>query len=181
MNSGCFTVSIFLIFSIISLLVGCDEKVRNSNPVTPVGGVGLRAAEFSLIDIDGEILTLSEYSGSVIILDFWATWCPPCVNEIPVYNDLMATYGNQGLIVIGLSVDTAGKSVVKSFRNNNPMNYRVALADNDTKTFYQSCVPANRRGYIPYTFVIDRQNIIRNVYVGYRNKGVFEGAIAPLL
>jgi len=140
-----------------------------------------RAADFTLEDIDGGTIHLSDHTGRVVILDFWATWCNPCVREIPHYNELAAAYSERGLGIIGLSVDEGAAGTVRSFREGTAMNYPVAMCDDQTYTNYQSCLPAGDRGAIPFTFIIDRSGIIRQYFVGYREKAAFEQTILPLL
>lgn len=141
----------------------------------------IKAADFSLNGIDGESIKLSDYNGKVMILDFWATWCPPCVREIPHFNELAREYAEKGLVVLGISVDKGGASVVKKFKENNPITYPVAMVDKNMYSLYQSFLPAEMQGGIPFTFVIDRAGNIREHFVGYRAKSVFVDAIKPLL
>src|SRR5262245_19840720 len=79
---------------------------------------------FTLKDIDGNDVALSSFKGNVIILDFWATWCPPCRQEIPGYIDLYNTYKSRGFVVVGVSVDESLpdlKKFVKQFKVNYPI------------------------------------------------------------
>lgn len=162
-----------------------DEKAEESavagEVIAEVEASGTKAANFSLLDLDGKPVNLADYEGKVIILDFWATWCPPCVKEIPHFNDLAKEYGEKGLVVLGVSVDRDGKPAVDKFKTKNPVNYTIVLVDSDTHGKYQSYLPPSEQGGIPFTFVIDRKGIIRHHFVGYRDKDVFIEAIAPLL
>jgi peroxiredoxin len=141
----------------------------------------VKAADFALTDIDGKPVKLSDYKDKVVILDFWATWCPPCRKEIPHFNDLMKTYGDKGLVVLGVSVDQGGPEIVKKFKASNEVSYRVAMGDDNTYNVYQAYLPEDQRGGIPFTFVLDRKGVIRQQFVGYRDKEVFEGILKGLL
>ncbi len=161
-----------------------EEKTAPSNAgeeasTPPTGGV--KAEDFTLLDIEGKKFSLSDYSGKVIILDFWATWCPPCVKEIPHFNELAKEYGDRGLVVIGISLDREGVPAVKEFRKKYPIDYRVVMGNNEVAQAYSSYLPPEQRGGIPFTFVIDREGKIRHSFVGYRPKKVFVDAIEPLL
>lgn len=142
---------------------------------------GIKAADFTLTDLEGKPVKLSDYKGKVVILDFWATWCPPCVKEIPHFNDLAKAYKDKGLVVLGISVDQGGAAAVKKFKTKSAIDYRVALADDKTQATYQKYLPRDEQGGIPFTFVIDKNGVIRQHYVGYRPKEVFEGVIKELL
>ena len=141
-----------------------------------------KAADFTLKTVDGEKISLSDFKGKVVILDFWATWCPPCVKEIPHFNELAKEYKDEGLVVFGVSVDKNGKKAVTKFQKNKmEINYPLALFDQPTYNKYQTYLPEASRGGIPFTFVIDREGNIREHFVGYRPKEEFVKAIKPLL
>lgn len=140
-----------------------------------------KAADFTLKSTEGKDVKLSDYRGKVVLVDFWATWCPPCVKEIPHFNELAAEYGDKGLAVLGVSVDQGGFKAIEKFQKKTPMKYTVVQSDRQTQMQYQSYLPRQMQGGIPYTFIIDKQGNIREYYVGYRPKSVFEGAIKPLL
>lgn len=141
-----------------------------------------KAADFTLKTMAGEEISLSDFKGKVVILDFWATWCPPCVKEIPHFNELAQEYKDEGLVVFGVSVDRDGAKAVHKFEKNKmTINYPLALYDQPTYDQYQMYLPEDRRRGIPFTFVIDREGYIREHYVGYRPKEEFVKAIKPLL
>ena len=130
----------------------------------------------SFKDIDGKKVSLSDFKGKVIILDFWATWCVPCKAEIPDFIALQAKYGGQGLQVIGLSVDDT-QSKAKQYATEMKMNYPVLLAEGkeDVLKAYDP-IPS-----IPVSIIIDRQGRIVARHLGIATKDVFENDIAPLL
>jgi cytochrome c biogenesis protein CcmG/thiol:disulfide interchange protein DsbE len=136
--------------------------------------VGKPAPPFTLRNLDGKEVKLADFKGKVVILDFWATWCPPCVKEIPDYIELYKQYKEQGFEMVGISVDI-GADVVKSFVQQHHVNYPMLMADGNVQGSY-----GGMRA-IPTTFVIDKAGKIQRQYVGYRNRSVFEADIKALL
>ena len=134
-----------------------------------------QAPDFTLKDISGNERTLSDFSGKVVILDFWATWCPPCRAEIPHFIELYDTHKDKGLEIIGVSLDRNAERVIGAFAEENRINYTLLVGDNDVADLYGGIMS------IPTTFVIDRNGRIRDRFVGYRDKEVFEEAIKELL
>ncbi len=160
------TFSIFLFLSsfIINTTFASENNIINK-PAPP----------FKLLDLNGTNVSLSDFKGKMVILDFWATWCPPCVKEIPHFIELYKEYKNQGLAILGISVDRQGISIVKAFERKYKINYPILMADNQVVKAY-----GNIRS-IPTTFVIDTAGKIQRIYVGYRDKAVFETDIKELL
>ena len=125
-----------------------------------------KAPDFSLTDLNGKPFKLSDHLGKVVILDFWATWCPPCKAEIPYFIELKAQYGDKDLVIMGAAMDDINR--VKAFYKDHGMNYPVAIANQDMGSAYGGI-----QG-IPTTFVIDKEGYVREKFVGYRPKNVFE-------
>jgi peroxiredoxin len=135
----------------------------------------LRAApDFSLADLSGQDIHLSEYRGKVILLDFWATWCEPCKTEIPHFIDMQNRYAGQGLQVIGISMDDEEKPV-RDFQQQFKMNYPVAIGNAKLAESYGGILG------LPITFVIDRQGRIYKRHIGQTESSVFEGEVRKLL
>ena len=133
------------------------------------------APNFALKDINGNNISLTDYKGKVIILDFWATWCPPCIKEIPDFIELYEQYKDKGFVMIGISLYQAGIEVVKEFAQSYKINYPIAMDDGQVNKAYGGITS------IPTTFVIDSKGNIRKKYVGYIKKSVFESDIKTLL
>ncbi len=113
------------------------------------------APDFSVKDLDGNILNLAAYKGKVLVINFWATWCPPCRREIP---DLVAAYkelNGQGLEILGLSVDETTGPALLEWTRKTGINYPVALATPEIVTAYE---PGD---FIPATIIVDRKGFIR--------------------
>jgi len=170
----------------LPLYLGCGAKAgdegKTDKAEIKMVADGPVAADFTLKDLEGKDAKFSDFKGKVIILDFWATWCPPCVKEIPHFNELYKEYIEKGLVVLGVSLDDGGAQTVIDFMANRiPISYPVVMGDRETGGVYQNYLPQDERGGIPFTFVIDREGVIRHHFVGYRDKEVFVEAIKPLL
>ncbi len=118
------------------------------------------APAFSLEDLTGNTLELSQFSGKVLVLNFWATWCPPCQTEIPDFVSAYNRLRSKGLALIGVSLDRLSPDELKTFVAENKMSYPVAFATEKIMTDYQ---PGQ---YIPATIVIDKKGAIRKRHVG---------------
>jgi peroxiredoxin len=132
------------------------------------------APDFSLTDISGKKLNLSDYKGKVVLLDFWATWCGPCLMEMPGFVELQNRYGSQGFAIIGISMDDSMGPVVQ-FYTRYKMNFPVALGDAKMEEEYGGVVG------LPTTFLIGRDGRIYAEHMGSADPGVFEEEIKELL
>lgn len=132
------------------------------------------APDFTLNDTQGRPVTLSGYKGKVVLLDFWATWCPACQSEIPWYVEFAKKYQDKGLVVIGVSMDKYGLKVVQPYMQQKQMDYTVVLGDDNL-------VPPFGLKTIPMTMLIDREGKIAVAHNGVVAKDNFEGHIQELL
>jgi peroxiredoxin len=135
---------------------------------------GNMAPDFALKDASGRTVKLSDFKGKVVVLDFWATWCPPCRQEIPGFVALHSQYKDQGVEVVGVTFDD-GWEPVKPFVQNYGINYTVVMGDQDVAKRF-----GNING-IPTTFVIDRDGVIRKKHVGYGPPELFTEAVESVL
>jgi DsbE subfamily thiol:disulfide oxidoreductase len=133
------------------------------------------APGWELQDLDGKTIHSSDFKGKVVVLDFWATWCPPCRAEIPGFIELQKKYQAQGLAVVGVSVDQASSDTVKSFAQKLGVNYPVVLADAKITTAYGGI------DGLPTTFIIDGNGRIVKQHLGFTEKSEIESEIKPLL
>ena len=133
------------------------------------------APDFTLPELAGNSLTLSDFKGKVIILNFWATWCPPCRMEIPDFVELYEKYKDEGLLIIGVNLDGGDSRSVKQFSEKYKINYPIVLGNVKVTEDYGGIRA------IPTTFVIDRNGNIREKYVGYRPRAIFEDQAKKLL
>jgi thiol-disulfide isomerase/thioredoxin len=133
------------------------------------------APGWELKDVDGKPVNFSQFKGKVVVLDFWATWCPPCKSEIPGYVKLQEKYKDKGLVIIGVSLDQEGPDVVKRFMADFHMNYPVVMGDDSVVQAFGG-VDA-----IPSTFIIDRAGKIRDKKVGAMETAEYEKILVPYL
>jgi len=162
----------------LSLSAGCGKGGQGGNPAGHAGGhaaIGTEAPEFALPDLDGKVVKTGDLRGKVVILDFWATWCPPCRQEVPHFIALQSKYRDQGLAIVGLSLDKGGASVVKPFVEEYNVNYMMLIANDETASSYGGITG------IPTTFVIDKNGKVVKRFLGYTDPEVFEETIKPLL
>lgn len=142
---------------------------------------GVSAPDFTLKDLDGKVVRLSDYEGKVVLLNFWATWCPPCRQEIPHFISMYDDLKDDGFVVLGISVDRKSNGEVAKWTEDHKVNYPVMMFTDKIYGTYQNFLQPKERGGIPFTFIIDREGIIRSAAVGYRPENVWRGLIEPLL
>jgi cytochrome c biogenesis protein CcmG/thiol:disulfide interchange protein DsbE len=121
---------------------------------------GVIAPDFAMTTLEGKTIKLSELKGKRVIIDFWATWCPPCVMEIPHFIELRKQVSGDELVIVGISDEDA--ETLKPFVKKKGINYPIASADDLP-------APYNDVTSIPTTFFIDRNGVIQEVLVGYHD------------
>lgn len=134
-----------------------------------------QAPAFALQDLEGNTVRLSDSDGQIRIVDFWATWCPPCAAEIPHFKALAEKYGKEGVTIIGVSIDQIDSSALQAFSKDKGINYQILRGTLQTLKDYGNIQS------IPTTFVIDQQGHIFSRHEGYRPQEVFEKDILALL
>lgn len=166
---------ILIVVAIILVIVLYKEARHRAAQTGAVSATGHSLApDFSLTDLNGQPLDLSSYRGKVVLLDFWATWCTPCRGEIPHFVEFQNNYHDQGLQVIGISMDDDLKPV-GPFYQEYKMNYPVALGNDKIAQAYGGILG------LPVTFLIGRDGHIQEKYVGAVDISTIEQGIKSLL
>jgi peroxiredoxin len=124
---------------------------------------GQAAPNFKVTTLTGQKVSLENYRGRVLVLDFFATWCQPCRISIPHLIEMNRKYGNQGLYVLGMSADEDGERAVKAFADKNRMTYPVALAGESALTDYGV-------RSVPVMFVIDKKGRVAEIFRGFTDE-----------
>jgi len=121
-----------------------------------------RAPDFTLSDVSGKKVTLSELRGKVVLVEFWATWCPPCKDAVPELNKVYEKYKNKNVQVLAISLDQGGDvaSKLNSFVKEHRINYPVLIDDKEVNVSYGV---AN----VPVAFIIDKEGKVAKKHVGF--------------
>lgn len=134
-----------------------------------------KAPQFELRDINGRIVRLSNYRGKVVLINFWATWCPPCRVEVPDLIRLQREHGKEGLQIIGITYPPERKARVQRFARNLNVNYPIILGTHQLKASFSS------EETLPLTIVIDRDGRVSHIISGILLREEFDEKIRPLL
>jgi peroxiredoxin len=134
-----------------------------------------KAANFSLKTSDGKVIELAKLKGKVVLVNFWATWCPPCRAEIPDFMKVYSEYKSKGLEMIGISVDQDGWEAVTPFLKKNPINYPIVVDDGSVAKSYGNIEA------IPTTIIVDKNGNIVARHVGGMSKAQLERSLKNLL
>ena len=143
-----------------------DKEIDTSLPIAP---------NFTLLNTELEETMLTDYSGKVVLLDFWATWCKPCEEEIPIFIELYDDYRAQGFEVVGISMDDERLKVVEPFIEELGVNYTILLGEAELLDLYD--VPV-----MPSAFLINREGRIAKPFHGAQgDRETYEKELKKLL
>ncbi len=170
------TAKILLVAVAIIGIVAALYSVRHKygSHAAPRRTANQTAPDFTLPQLDGPDLRLSSYRGKLVLLDFWASWCEPCRVETPHLTELQQKYGDQGLQIIGVSMDDS-PDPARAFYQQFHMNYPVVMGNAKTGELYGGVLG------LPIAFLIDRDGRIKAKHIGATEFAVFEKEIATLL
>jgi peroxiredoxin len=135
---------------------------------------GTMAPDFALPDLAGNTVTMASLRGKLVVVDFWATWCPPCLFQIPILNSVQSHHRDAGVVVIGVAVDVEGGEVVKPFAEENDIEYTVLLGDDGLARKFGA------RGF-PALAIVAPDGRIDSVHVGLIEEADLDQAIARIL
>jgi len=147
---------ISLVVFMVTVLMSCGKQEIEK------AEIGQKAPHFSLKDIEGNTVRLSDYIGKVVVLDFWATWCHSCKDAAPVLESLYRKYGKRGFIILGIALDSgfAAEENVKAFIQKYEQTYPILWDDKTTSKAYNVIK-------IPTTYILDRDHVIVDRVIGF--------------
>jgi thiol-disulfide isomerase/thioredoxin len=129
---------------------------------------------FTLPDLDEQPRTLEEWKGQVVLLNFWAPWCPPCRKEVPAFIELQEKYAEKGFTIVGITIDTRDNA--QTFADTTGVNYPILIAEEQGIEIAKAY--GNRVGALPYSVLLDRKG---RVILTHRNELSLEQAEKALL
>ncbi|MDH5484660.1 MAG: TlpA family protein disulfide reductase [Gammaproteobacteria bacterium] len=179
-----------IIFIIVLILAGsagftAQRLMMNSDrqnlpiqlPEETASVIGQRRPDFELNDIEGNPRNINEWNNKVILVNFWATWCPPCKKEIPAFMELQEQYADQGFQIIGIAIDNLDD--VKDYVDTMGINYPVMAAELTAMEIAR--LYGNRINALPFSAFVDRNGIITHIKPGELSKEATEKLIQSLL
>lgn len=148
-------------------------KKEEQQPVLPTAAL----FNANLPNASAENQPLSQYKGKLIVLNFWATWCPPCREEMPELSKLHEENQNKNLVVLGIAIDSLAQ--IQAFTKETPVSYPLFAAEDDGMALASGL--GNDKGVLPYTLIIDQQGKVVKTYFGRISKPLLETTLKPLL
>ena len=171
--------SVALVFPFVGLILAQQAVQRQPKVFTFSPASVLRqetiAPRFALKDLNGRTVRLSDYRGKVVLINFWATWCPPCRAEMPDLVRLQRQHGKDGLQIIGVTYPPEKKARVRRFARSLKVNYPIILGTREFKARFSS------EETLPLTVVINRDGKVSEIISGILLREEFDEKIKPLL
>ena len=152
-------------------------SAARSSPNAAPDLIGKRRPDFILPDLSGKLQDVSQWDGKVVLVNFWATWCPPCRREIPAFIELQDQYREHGLQIVGVAIDEP--EVVRQFADTVGVNY--PMLNGTLKATQLARAFGNSYGALPYSVLVDRHGVIRYVRPGELTRGRLVEQLKPLL
>ena len=151
-------------------------RAGDDNQTNPAA-IGQMLMAAHLIGLDGKAHPLEQWRGKVLVVNFWATWCAPCREEIPGFVKFQQEYGTLGVQIVGIAIDTAER--VAPYIQEIGINYPILVGGIETMDFARQI--GNRAGVLPFTVVIDRQGKVVTTVVGIVRPEKLAGLLGPVL
>jgi peroxiredoxin len=187
------------LFAVAAIVIGGITASFDLPPLSASSPPNLKAIEFR--DLSGQPVQLSDYEGKVVVLNFWATWCPPCTMELPHFKEAFEAYQDKNVVILGASLDAMSPynmppEDIEAFASENGLAYPIVLADRvalenvaqlqDLKTVFQGMEDSSVREdgsvtAIPTTFFVSPDGTVDHKYVGYMPKAYLVRQLDQLL
>jgi thiol-disulfide isomerase/thioredoxin len=173
-------VAIFIAVAAVALAAGVllrtdGGESRDAAVPTAAAATGLMTTRIP--DLEGKPRTLDQWHGKVLVVNFWATWCAPCREEIPAFIKVQQKLGNKGLQIVGIAVDQTDK--VRPYAAEMKINYPILVGDTEAIDLARQA--GNRLGGLPYTVIFDRQGAAIHSQLGGITEQKLQALVLPLL
>ena len=162
------TRRLLLVILLALIIAGCSQDDSGQ-------GLTGGAPDFTLPAVDGSMVSMSDYRGKVILVDFWATWCPPCQEMIPVLSKLHKKYSDKGLVILGVSLDRDGLEALGTYVHENMIPYKVVMGDTRIGNAFGGV------SSIPTLYIVDRDGRLVRKLTGYHSYGQLEEQVKKYL
>ena len=162
------TRRLLLVILLAVIIAGCSKDDSGQ-------GLSGGAPDFTLPAVDGSMVSMSDYRGKVILVDFWATWCPPCQEMIPVLSKLHKKYSDKGLVILGVSLDRDGLEALGTYVHENMIPYKVVMGDTRIGNAFGGV------SSIPTLYIVDRDGRLVRKLTGYHSYGQLEEQVKKYL
>lgn len=169
-------LALFVVAAVSALAAGYALHTWN-NATTPVSGGAEQLMAAALPDMEGNSQALAQWRGKVMVVNFWATWCSPCLKEIPEFVRMQEKLGPRGLQFVGIAIDNRDK--VREFAAKFRINYPVLIGEMEGIELVR--LVGNDRGGLPYTVILDRKGQLIGTELGGLNEQKLTAIVAPAL
>lgn len=165
-------------YVIVIIVLGLLIRYFANNPV--LNKPQIKAAPFfasTLIDTNNVKTNLEQYRGKIIVLNFWATWCPPCREEMPELSQLQTAYKNKNVMVLGVAIDEL--AAVNEYLQTSPVTYPILLSENESMDL--AIQLGNAQAVLPYTVIIDADGNVIDTFLGRITLSLLEISLQKLM
>ncbi|HAB18462.1 MAG TPA: TlpA disulfide reductase family protein [Verrucomicrobiota bacterium] len=164
----------WLYLFLLAVVLGWLASRPTSNGFMRLPGGGFPAPDWAMTNLAGQTVRSSEFLGKVVVLNFWATWCPPCRRELPELNAFHTSRETNGVMVIGAATDEGGATTVQPFVKRHELNYPILLANPEVQQAFSI-------SQLPTTWILDRHGRVAARYLGALTARELDRAVTPLL
>lgn len=168
-------IALLVALAVAAAGAGYWAQYRRADAQAPT--VTIPALDATIADLKGDPRRLSEWQGQLVVVNFWATWCPPCLKEMPAFMRLQQRYGERGLQFVGIALDA--RDDVAKFVAEHGIDFPILVGEEDVARYMQRL--GNTLGVLPFTVVIDRAGVVRHTHQGEWAEADAERVISGLL